>query len=144
MTVQAGYIYSGTILSTRNKEMIQMTNKWLVWSPRILAILMILFLLMLSLDVFDGSTSPAETALGFLIHNVPTLILMIVLAIAWNHELVGAIAFYTSGLVYVVFAASRAPSWLIGLSFSLVIAGPAFLIATLFLIGWLRKRNLNI
>jgi len=36
-------------------------------------------------------------------HNIPVFIMIIVLVIAWKHEIVGAIAFLLAGLIYVVF-----------------------------------------
>lgn len=113
-------------------------SKFIYWTPRVLAILFILFLMLFSLDVFDAASGPREIALGLLIHNIPTLILLMALIISWKYEIVGGIAFILAGLLYIVFMKTGNQfEWMI-LSF-LMIAVPAFLIGILFLIGWRRK-----
>jgi predicted membrane channel-forming protein YqfA (hemolysin III family) len=54
-------------------------------------ILAILFMVMFSFDVFEMDASWKEKLLGFLIHNIPALILTLVLAVAWKMELAGGI-----------------------------------------------------
>lgn len=66
-----------------------MKAKTLYWFPRILTIIAILFMLMFSFDVFSGNEPFARKMLGFLIHNIPVLILIAVLIIAWKWEFIG-------------------------------------------------------
>lgn len=47
------------------------------WTPRILAIALILFLMLFSLDVISSESSLKEIAIGLLIHNLPALVLLI-------------------------------------------------------------------
>lgn len=120
-------------------------NKFIYWAPRILSILFILFLMMFSLDIFDMKLNFWGTLLGLFMHNIPAFILIAVLVIAWKHELVGAIAFAVAGLLYILRTTitiinSGMPRWII-LSWSLTIAGPAFLVGILFLINWLKKKK---
>ncbi|MGD0583167.1 MAG: hypothetical protein ABR974_09510 [Bacteroidales bacterium] len=68
-----------------------MKEKALYWTPRILAILAILFMLMFSFDAFDGNEPLGRKLLGFLIHNIPVLILTAIVVVAWNRELPGGI-----------------------------------------------------
>jgi len=70
-----------------------MKSKILYWIPRILAILSILFMTMFSLDAFDGNESLRMKMLGFLMHNIPVLVLLVILLIAWKWELAGGILF---------------------------------------------------
>ncbi len=56
----------------------------LYWIPRILWILFIIFISLFALDVFSEGYSFGETILAFLIHLVPTYILIIALLITWN------------------------------------------------------------
>lgn len=118
-------------------------SKFVYLTPRILSILFILFLAMFSLDVFGNGYSFLGTVLGLFIHNIPVFILTILLIIAWKHELVGAFAFILAGLLYILqltITMIRTPpfQWY-ALSWSLIIAGPAFFIGILFLIGWKQK-----
>jgi hypothetical protein len=70
-----------------------MTNKLLYWIPRILTIFAIIFMLMFSFDSFGGDAPLFKKILGFLIHNIPVFILIVVLIVAWNNELVGGLIF---------------------------------------------------
>ena len=108
-----------------------MSIKTLVqWSPRVLSILFTLFLSMFSFDVFEMAAPWYELLLGFLIHNFPSLILAIVIFLAWKRPLIGSIVFAAAGLFYVilVFTNQGLEDWL-----SVVILGlPAFVISILY------------
>ena len=85
-----------------------------------------------------------ETILGLLIHNIPVLILLIVLLISWRHEIVGGIIFTLAGIFYTVMTLKEMlnDSFEQGMvSAVLIIAGPAFIIGILFIINWLKKRK---
>ena len=117
------------------------TNQYLYWAPRILSIAFILFLMMFSLDVFDMGLGFWETALGLLMHNIPTLILAAALAVAWKYEIVGGIAFFGAGLVYICLLLKASElEWGILIPISLI-SGPAFLVGILFLIGWYKRKR---
>ena len=115
-------------------------NKFLYWTPRILSIIFIIFLALFSLDVFDGNYTFFQTLLGLFMHNIPSLFLLITLLISWKHEIVGGIVFILAGIFYILMI-------LINNSFegsfygALIIAGPAFFIGILFLLGWLKKKK---
>ena len=121
------------------------TSKFIFWTPRISAIIFILFLAMFSLDIFEGNYGFWGTILGLFIHNIPALILLIVLLISWKYEIVGGIVFILAGLLYSIMNIIRlmmsSPVEWYRLSWSLIIAGPAFLIGALFLIGWFQKKK---
>jgi hypothetical protein len=127
-------------MNTTNKP-----NKFIFWTPRILAIMFILFLSLFSLDIFDGNYGFWGTILGLFMHNIPSLILLIILIISWKYEIVGGIAFILAGLLYIgtlVTNIFRDPSFKLEYLFwSLPISGPAFLIGILFLIGWFKRKN---
>ncbi len=119
-------------------------NKYIYWTPRVISILFLLFLAMFSLDVFGTGLGFWETVGAFLMHNIIVIALAIVLAIAWKREIVGAIAFFIAGALYVllmVLNAFRGPFEWYMLSYSLIVAGPAFLIGALFLAGWNQRRT---
>jgi len=118
-------------------------NKFIYWTPRIASIIYILFLMLFSLDVFEMKLNFWGTILGLFMHNIPALILLILLIISWKYEIVGAVAFVFAGLLYIGILLSRIitiqPVPWYQLFWSLQISVPAFLIGYLFLIGWLRK-----
>ena len=72
-------------------------------------------------------------------HNIPALILLVIVIISWKREIVGGIAFILAGLIYITLLLVnilKDPSlW------SLIIAGPSFLIGILFLINWNKKKK---
>lgn len=114
----------------------QKINKFIYWTPRILSIIFLCLLALMSLDIFDMNLEFWETILGLFMHNIPVIILLIVLLISWKYEIVGGIAFILAGLFYIIISLINSfgdiISWLI-------ISGPAFLIGILFLICWKRK-----
>jgi len=110
--------------------------------PRILSILFILFLALFSLDVFSPDYTIQEMMLAFFMHNIPVLILSILLIIAWKYEIVGTIVFSLAGLLYLGLIANQAISgnfeWFM-IGWVLNISGPAFLVAYLFYLSKKRK-----
>ena len=61
---------------------------WLYWSPRILTIAFLAFLILFSFDVIQPGLSIEHIALGLLMHNVPVIILALVLWVSWKHEII--------------------------------------------------------
>ncbi|MEA4814148.1 MAG: hypothetical protein VB112_04515 [Oscillospiraceae bacterium] len=120
------------------------TEKILYWAPRILSILFICFLTLFSLDVFEPEMSAGEIALGLFMHNIPSIIMIILLVISWRKEIVGAVSYFCAGFLYIGFlifgAVNSGLQWYLVISWSIIIAGPAFIIGVLFLINW-RKRK---
>ena len=118
-------------------------NNYIYWTPRILSIMFILFLALFSLDVFDGNYGFWGTVLGLFMHNIPSLVLLGILLISWKYEIVGGVAFILAGIAHIVFSIIRETHdpWYMALAISLIIAGPAFLIGILFLIGWFKKKK---
>lgn len=116
-------------------------NKFIYWTPRILGIIFVLFLMLFSLDVFESGLTGWQIAIGLFMHNIPALILLLSLIISWRYEIVGGVAFILAGLVYILLLAMNPKFEWYMLSWSLTIAGPAFLIGILFIINWGKKIN---
>jgi len=114
---------------------------YIVWPPRILSLLFIITIALLSLDVIRPGLSPRQILAGLLMHNIPTFVMIIVLIIAWKHEIVGALVFLLAGLSYIFMTARAKIDWSVALSWNLTIAAPALLIGILFLISWYKKRQ---
>lgn len=68
-----------------------MKKNIIYWTPRILAILAILFMMIFSLDCFEGEAKKVLICLAM--HNIPAFIIIIVLVIAWKYELIGGVLF---------------------------------------------------
>jgi len=102
--------------------------KFVYWAPRILGVMFVLFLMMFSLDIFGIGLTAWQIMVGLFMHNIPALILTIILIISRKYEMVGGIGFILAGLLVIQ---------------SLVVAFPAFVIGILFLIGWFEKNKIK-
>ncbi len=125
--------------------MTQQIKPWIYWTPRILSIIFILFLALMSLDVFESGLSFWQTLGALLMHNIPVFILLAVLIVSWKYEIVGGVAFILAGLLYltvvVIDALKNQFEWYMIL-WIVQISGIAFFIGVLFLVGWFRKKNI--
>jgi hypothetical protein len=119
-------------------------DKFIYWTPRILSIIFIVFLVLMSLDIFEGNYGFWGTVLGLFMHNIPALILLIILLMSWKKEIIGGIAFIIAGILYIVFVSVSVVKtgfeWYY-IAWIAQIAGVAFFIGILFLIGWRRKKK---
>ena len=112
-----------------------MNKKFLYWLPRILGILFALFISIFALDAFSEGIPFPEAIAGFLIHLIPTYIMIAILLIAWKWGVVGGILFILAGVFYMV--------WMHNLHWSafLLIGGPPILIGTLFITAHLSSKR---
>ncbi len=73
------------------------------WTPRILTILAIAFVSLFALDAFDPKLTLGQQILGFLIHLIPSFILVGLLLVAWRYKYAGGIAFIVLGIAFGIF-----------------------------------------
>jgi hypothetical protein len=102
------------------------------WAPRVAAILITGFMSLFSLDVFEMQASPLELLGGFLMHNIPSFAMIVLLVFAWKRPVVGFVAFLAAGIL---FAALFVRSFY-ALTNLLMFVLPILLIACLFYIDW--------
>lgn len=104
------------------------------WSPRFFSVLLIILLLMFSFDVFESNSPWHEILLGFLIHNIPVIVLLIVLIFAWKKPLIGAIVYTSIGILYIgwMLFVQGISAWLAMLSLGI----PAIIIGILYYIHY--------
>lgn len=106
-----------------------MKSKILYWIPRILTMLAILFMTMFSLDSFGGNETFGAKMLGFFIHNIPVLILIAILIIAWKWEVTGGTLFIIASIVGFIYFHSFS-----GNPGSLVVIAPFSIVGILFIL----------
>jgi hypothetical protein len=106
------------------------SRRLLFWASRLLAIAFAIFMGAFALDVFGEQLPLGKLLLALLIHLIPAAIIVVVLAFAWRWEWGGTTVFAGFGIFYWV-KAVRHPNWIV------VISGPLFVIAALFLINWI-------
>jgi len=111
-------------------------NKILFWTPRILMILFICFISLFALDSFEGDQSFIEKIGGFLIHLIPTAVLLILLILSWQREWIGGIAFLLLAIGYLIMAWGKFP-----ISVYFLISGPLFIVSFLFWMNWIKRKN---
>ncbi len=71
---------------------------WFIWIPRIVMILVVLFMGMFSLDVFSSKAGLGMQLAGFLIHNIPALLLLLTLILTWKRPAVAGYIFLVLGV----------------------------------------------
>ena len=125
--------------------MTQLSRRALFWTPRALSIVFIAFLSLFALDVFGEHLGLWRTVLALTMHLVPSLVLIAALVLAWRWEWIGAALYAAAGSLYVwwVVSMSRPVPPAMRLMWILTIAGPAFVIAGLFLANWLKRGDLR-
>ena len=119
-------------------------NKFVYWIPRILSTIFILFLMLFSFDIFEMNLGFWGTIVGLFMHNIPALVLLLILLISWKYEIVGGIGFMLGGIVYIALLLKAAISSGFEWSYLLLaaqISGIAFFIGIMFLIGWFQKKQ---
>jgi hypothetical protein len=104
--------------------------------PRILAIFFIFFISIFAFDVFDMEGSLLRKIAAFLIHLIPTYILIAVYLIAKKWEIPGGVAYIFLGLLYIfTFRRQDVIAYII-------LSGSLFLIGILFILdGYLKKKT---
>ena len=112
-------------------------NILLLWSPRLLGILVCLFFGLFALDAFGNGKAVIQALPDFGIHLAPVLVLLAVVGVSWRWEWVGAIVFTGLAAGYAYFARDHV-SWI------LVIAGPLLLVGLLYSWSWVRHRGLRV
>ncbi len=123
----------------------EISKRALFWAPRALSILFVAFLSMFALDVFDQGYGFWKTLLALVMHLIPVFVLVGALILAWRWEWIGTVLYGAAGTLYVwwVVSMSRPVPPAMRLIWILAIAGPAFVIAGLFLVNWLRHGELR-
>jgi hypothetical protein len=78
-------------------------SRGLIWAPRAVALAYILLLSILSLDVFSDQASFSEKLIGLLMHNIPSIILGLLLFVSWDRPRIGACGFVLLAVLFTVF-----------------------------------------
>lgn len=101
------------------------------WTPRIASIVIIFFITLFSLDVFGEGGTLLEQLGAFVMHSIPSLVLIGLLIFAWRRPVVGFIAFLIAGLVFLRFVIPG-----LDLANFVLFSGPLLLIAALYYVDW--------
>jgi len=110
--------------------------RFLLWTPRILGILVALFIGIFALDVFTEGRSPGETLVALVMHLLPTLALLATVALAWRWEWIGGAGFLILAALYTLTTLEH-PTWIP------IIAGPLVVVGMLFGLAWRHRAELH-
>ena len=110
--------------------------RWLLWTPRVLGILVGAFLGLFALDAFSEGKPFVQALADFVIHLAPAAVLFGVLALAWRWEWVGGTAFVGLAVAYAASVSGR-------LDWILTISGPLAIVGALFFWSWRHHAQLH-
>ena len=115
------------------------------WLPRIICIISILFISIFALDSFSGELTIWRQLGDFIMHLIPSFILLAILIIAWKREYIGGILFTLIGLMlspYVfVLNYNRNHSVSMSLGIVLMITFPLIVVGILFIVSHFIKKK---
>lgn len=119
--------------------------KILHWSPRIICILAILFISLFALDSFSPDLTIWQQIGAFLIHLIPSFLLLVLLIVAWKREFIGGIIFTLIGLgfspfIFVHNYKMNQSVWM-SLTIVLVITVPFIIAGILFIVSHSKKKK---
>ena len=116
------------------------------WLPRIICILAILFISLFAVDAFKPGLTIWQQLGAFVIHLIPSFVLLAFLIIAWNREYIGGILFIIIGVaaspwVFTHNYEMNHSVWL-SLGIIMVITIPFVIVGVLFIMShFLKKKN---
>jgi hypothetical protein len=115
---------------------------FIYWTPRIAGILITLFVLLFSFDVFEGSASIWEKLGGFVMHSLPAIGLAVVVVLAWKRPALGFWLFLLAALAFMgitvaaIVRDSQRDMQVMLLGNFLIFTLPLSMIAALYWLNW--------
>lgn len=119
--------------------------RFFYWLPRVLCIIAILFVSMFALDAFSSEESFIVQLGDFIMHLIPSLVLLFLLIVTWKKELLGGIIFMIIGLGMSPFVFNKNynmnESFWMSLGIIMTITIPFFIVGVLFLVSYYKNRK---
>lgn len=109
---------------------------FLKWIPRILCILLAIFTGLFSLDAFGPGITFWKGLIGFIIHLIPTFLIIGILMLSWKWDWIGGISFIVLGVAYMTLMTS------VDKALPLIYI-PIFITGLLFLISWFLRKYIK-
>jgi len=115
------------------------------WLPRIICILAILFISLFAADAFAPELTIWQQIGDFLIHLIPSFILVALLIVAWKWEYIGGIIFIVIGLGFspVIFIHNHNMNHSVWMSLGIIltITIPFVVVGILFIVSHFKKNK---
>jgi len=106
----------------------------LVWMPRILGLMLFVFIGMFALDAFEPGASALEQAGHFAVHLIPALAVLLVVMVGWKRPVIAGSLLLALALTYAIWVSQR-------LDWIMAISGPVGLIGVLFILSKVIQRQ---
>ena len=117
------------------------------WAPRIICILAIMFISLFALDSFDPDLTIWQQIGAFLIHLIPSFVLLALLIVAWKWEFIGGIIYTLIGLGFspLIFMHNYKMNQSVRMSIGIVmmITLPFVIVGILFILSHFKKKSHN-
>ena len=104
-------------------------SKVIVWAPRVLSLVFAFFISLFATDAFAQGYSAIESVVAFLIHLIPTYILIAFILLSWKKPFFGGLGFFLSGTMLALMIGNQS------LAIHLLITFPNFIIGSLYLLS---------
>ena len=105
------------------------TARLMLWMPRMFGMALGLFLALFALDAFETGEPLWRNVAGFLVHLVPSFLVLVLVGLSWRREWIGGFAFLALSIAYAVMVGFR-------LDWVFAISGPLVLVGLMFLWSW--------
>ena len=115
-----------------------MTRRYsgVLWSARILAIGVCVFLGVFALDAWEPGKPFSQALTDVLVHLLPAAVVLASIALSWHRPWIGGLAFVSLAVAYAVVARFR-------LDWVLAISGPLLAVGVLLLWSWRKNSRLT-
>ena len=110
--------------------MIRSKNNWLLAATGI-GILYAFALLVFAADVFSKNQNISKTLIDLFLHFIPTIIVLLLVVIAYQRPLIGSIIFAVSGIFYIITGWANL-HW----TAYILVAGPLLVVSILYVIAY--------
>jgi hypothetical protein len=122
--------------------------KFLHWAPRIICILAIIFISLFALDSFGPDLTIWQQIGAFLVHLIPSFVLIALLIVAWKWEFIGGLIFTLIGLGFspIIFMHNYKMNQSVWMSLLIIlmITMPFVIVGILFMVShYMKKKNLS-
>jgi hypothetical protein len=109
------------------------SGRLILWSPRVLGILVGLFIGMFALDAFSEGKPLLQALPDFIVHLIPAFVLLALVFASFRRPWIGAAAFIGLAAVYAATMSRGRLDWM------LTISGPLLVVGALFLWSWFHR-----
>jgi|LakMenE01Jun11ns_1017448.scaffolds.fasta_scaffold9824903_2 hypothetical protein len=106
----------------------------LLWMPRVLGLMLFVFIGMFALDAFEPGASAMEQAGHFVVHLIPAFAVLLIVIVGWKRPVIGGTLLLALALTYAIWVSQR-------LDWILAISGPVALIGVLFILSKVIQRR---